>query len=379
MNTHCLLCEQSFETDDKTGPCPECGNRMAGLEDIGPSLPAYESQAVREILEWMNRPPGVMTTAVNKVIDGVIGSAKIVVPEKVSAEISRSLARLLEFLQEVSFYTWIPDEAKLKEELAARFGEGKLTDLLAKTLPLISGKGVVQQAAELGHAVETIEDLRALELEQVDKLAAEYMTFVGNRGVAVAEGALTGLGGFALLAVDIPAITAINFRFVQQIGSCFGYNQDREQEKAFTMRVFTLAFAGEVGGGDADRETGMTAKIAAAYELKSLAFALAKQWSSAQMAEKAVLMGILTWLKRSAPQRLARHVIKRKAAASIPVLGAGISATINYALTSYTGKVAWYCFRYRKLLEAFGGLEGDEMPPSPVSSDEEQAAPATTE
>lgn len=79
----------------------------------------------------------------------------------------------------------------------------------------------------------------------------------------------------------------------------------------------------------------------------------------------------MTWLKKIAPRQLAKHVTSRKSAALVPLVGAGIGAAINYMLTSETGKAAWYYYRYRKLLEDFGGLDTEELPFLPPLSDSE--------
>ena len=150
-------------------------------------------------------------------------------------------------------------------------------------------------------------------------------------------------------------ITAINFRYVERIATCFGYDQDLPQEKIVTMRVFAAAF-----GGDLDLDSPLPPKITAAYELKALACAVGKHWTLSQMAEEEHLHAMLTWLKQEAPQQFTKYIISRKAPAAIPIIGAGIGATMNYILTSDTGKAAWYYYRYRKLLEDFGGLDGDE-------------------
>ena len=133
------------------------------------------------------------------------------------------------------------------------------------------------------------------------------MKLFGNKGVAALEGGLTGIGGWGLLTVDIPALTAINFRYIQQIGTCFGYDQDLLQEKIITKRGFMLAFGGGVGG-ETSIGSGLTAKVAATYELRALAYALARKWTYEQMAKRAGLTAVLAWLKKNAPKEMAKRL-----------------------------------------------------------------------
>lgn len=364
MKIYCLNCKKFVEVPEKDKPCPECSFHMCGLEDFAKRLPPYEKEAALEIVQWLNKPPGAVTKAINKIVEEIAGKVGKVVPKVVADEITKYVILSLEFIQDISAYTFIEDKDKLLRDLESRFGKSKLATTLAKIIPLLSGNGVLQEAEKLGYTAKTVNDLQSLSLKKTDKLTGQYMGLFGNKTLAALEGALTGFGGWALLIVDIPTITAINFRYIQQIGTCFGYDQDLPQEKVFTNRVFMLAFGGESG-----MRSGLTAKIAATYELRALAYALARRWTYEQMAKKAGLTAVLAWLKKNAPKQMAKHITKRKAATAIPGIGAGIGGTINYAITSYTGKGAWYCYRYRKLLDDFGGLGGDDMPSVPLLPD----------
>jgi len=350
-----------IEADGKREPCPKCGLRLCGFEDLAEKLPDYEADAAREVIAWMNQPPGQVTQMVNTIISTVAEKASIVVPQAVADQITKYVTSILELLQDLSCYTVVVDEEDLRKRIEERLGDNHVARVLAQVLILISGKGVLQEANTLGYHTNTIRDLQSLSLRETDTLVGRYMGFVGNKAFATAEGLLSGMGGFPLLLIDIPMITAINFRYLQQIASCFGYDQDEPHEKIATMRVFMTAF-----GGDSGLREGASMKILAAYELRALAYALSRNWTYAQMAEKAGLRALLAWLKKNAPQQLARYVTKRKAAAAIPVLGAGLGATINYAMTSYTGKVGWYYYRYRKIMEAFGGFQMNAMPDLPA-------------
>ncbi len=358
MQTHCLMCRAEFDASEKGHPCPACGRRMCGLEDLAGKFPPYELETAREVARWMNTGPGAIAGGINEFVQGFSSGVGLMVPQRVADEITRSITKLLEFLQTLSCYTVIRDEEALQKRLQESFGEGRTADVLAKIVTMASGKGVLQLANDLGYRAETVSDLRRLNLIEVDKLVGSDMGFFsGSTGLATLEGFFTGLGTLALLALDVVAVTAINFRYVERIATCFGYDQDVPSEKIVTLRVFAAAF-----GGDFRLQATLPAKVTAAYELKSLTSAVAKQWTLTQMAEDEHLRDMLTWLKQDAPKQFTKYIISRKAPATIPIIGAGIGATMNYILTSDTGKAAWYYYRYRKLLEDFGGIDGVEKP-----------------
>jgi len=361
MKIYCLNCKKFVEVPEKDSPCPRCGSRMCGLGDIASKLPPYEKEAALQFVKWLSEPPGKITDAIDRIIGAITEKVGKVVPKGVAEEITKYVILVLEFIQEISAHTFIENKDELLRNLERKLGKGPLANTLCKIIPLLTGTGVLQTAEKLGYDAKSVEDLRVLNLKRTDKLTGQYMGLFGNKTLAALEGGLTGLGGWPLLMVDIPALTALNFRYIQQIGTCFGYDQYLPQEKIFTNRVFIFAFGGESG-----MRSGLTAKVAATYDLRALAYALARNWTYAQMAKKTGLRGVLAWLKKSAPKQMAKYITKRKAAVAIPVLGAGLGAIINYATTSYTGKVGWYYFRYRKLLEDFGGLGGDDMPLVPL-------------
>ncbi|MBI3797693.1 MAG: EcsC family protein [Deltaproteobacteria bacterium] len=360
MQTQCLMCNEGFDASEQGQPCPACGRRMCGLEDLASKFPPYERETAREVARWLNTGPGAIAGGINEFMQGFSSGVGLVVPQRIADEITRSITKLLAFLQTLSCYTVIRDEEALQKRLQESFGEGRTAEVLAKIITAASGKGVLQLASDLGYQAETVSDLRHLNLIEVDKLVSSDMGFFsGSTGLAALEGFFTGLGELALIALDVVAITAINFRYVERIATCFGYDQDLLPEKIVTLRVFAAAF-----GRDFQSQSPLPAKITAAYELKPLAAAVAKQWTLAQMAEDEHLCAMLTWLKQDAPQQFTKYIISRKAPAAIPIIGAGIGATMNYILTSDTGKAAWSYYRYRKLLEDFGGLDENEMPPA---------------
>lgn len=76
------------------------------------------------------------------------------------------------------------------------------------------------------------------DIQILKKNAAKYIT--ENSIAASLQGFGCGIGGIALIAVDIPLIFGIAFRVIQQIGTAFNYDMDSPEEKKFIMQIIDL-------------------------------------------------------------------------------------------------------------------------------------------
>jgi hypothetical protein len=77
-----------------------------------------------------------------------------------------------------------------------------------------------------------------------DKKAQEVIN--RYKRVAVVQGAGTGAGGFLLSAVDFPALIGIKFKLLQELANIYGYNIKHLEERMFIIKIFQLAFVGDV-------------------------------------------------------------------------------------------------------------------------------------
>ena len=87
--------------------------------------------------------------------------------------------------------------------------------------------------------METPTDLTSLRLEDIDRvvdfLDAKY------KGLAAAEGAVTGVAGLPGIVVDLPALVMLNLRAIGEYATYYGFDVTVQQERLFAMNVLGLA------------------------------------------------------------------------------------------------------------------------------------------
>ncbi|WP_152393539.1 EcsC family protein [Paenibacillus guangzhouensis] len=64
---------------------------------------------------------------------------------------------------------------------------------------------------------------------------------------ATLQGATTGIGGIFTLAIDIPAILGLSLKVIQEIGLCYGFDPNSQQERIFTVKVMQFTSSDIVG------------------------------------------------------------------------------------------------------------------------------------
>jgi uncharacterized protein (DUF697 family) len=190
--------------------------------------------------------------------------------------------------------------------------------------------------------VSTVEELRGLELEQLDRLADGVHSWAV--GVAAAEGAATGALGLPGMAADIPVVITLALRTIHKIGVCYGYQARDERDAQFIYGVLSWSGANS-----------MKEKVASLGFLRTLEVALMKQtWKA--MNEKAVATrlsheGALI-LGRNLAKQLGVNLTRRKALAIIPVIGAVVGGSANGWWMKEVGWAARRAFQERWLLDA---------------------------
>ena len=65
--------------------------------------------------------------------------------------------------------------------------------------------------------------------------------------LATLQGAATGFGGIFTLAIDIPAILGLSLKVIQEIGLCYGFDPNMQQERVFTVKVMQFTSSDIVG------------------------------------------------------------------------------------------------------------------------------------
>lgn len=245
----------------------------------------YEEGQLKAIQLWKDRPPSIVGKAVGYIFRPVAWAIGRVVPP------------------------------------AAIEGALKGADWLAR-------KSLFEERVLREAGVASIDDLKRLDLEALDKLASSF--HVWAVGYAIVEGGAAGAIGLPGIAFDIPAVVALALRTVRGIGACYGYMSDTDTEREFVLGVLSAAGANS-----------MAEKNSALLFLLNVQATLLQQ-SFKTMAAKAAEEGLATGAAIIALRNLARqlgvNLTKRKMLQAIPAVGAAVGAAVN---GSFIDDIAW--------------------------------------
>ena len=190
------------------------------------------------------------------------------------------------------------------------------------------------------HHIKTFEDIRALRLEQVDKVANHFARKYRHR--AFWTGAVTGLPGglWALVAagadVQLTAVYAV--RMAADIAQSYGYDTGIVEEQAHLAEVLALA-----AGIDSLRGVGNW---------------LTREGLMHVLPE--VLPRILTRISVKLSEEQAAKLVGRL----VPGVGAAIGGTIDYTFLRVAGDRAISYYRTRYMVD-HGLVSPDTLPPAP--------------
>jgi hypothetical protein len=262
------------------------------------NLSSYEQEQLGEIKKWKAEEPGVISQAFGVAMEPMAWLIRKVVPQS-------AIRAVLDFANSTA--EWLTDTSDIKRD------------------------GEVQQ----------ITDLRYKDLKLSDKLANEVHNWA--IGIAVAEGAATGAGGIFTTPVDIPAIITIALRTIHKIGLCYGHECVSKENKDFVLAIMAASGANS-----------MEEKAASLSVLRSLEVILIKQtWKSMtektaqqQLSKEAAIIGL-----RNLAKQLGINITKRRALASIPIIGAFIGGSVNGWYIKEVGWAARRAFQERWLIE----------------------------
>ncbi|HEI8297537.1 EcsC family protein [Proteus mirabilis] len=175
------------------------------------------------------------------------------------------------------------------------------------------------------------EDIETLRLEDIDKtvgwLSAKY------KGIALAEGAGTGMIGIAGMAIDIPTLITLNLRAIGEYATYYGFDINRQEERLFAFNILGLSSASST-----------IAKNVAMAQLVKISQQVAKKVVWEEL-EKQVFVKIIKQIANSLGIRLT----KAKLAQTVPVAGAAVGGGYNAYFTSNVCEAAYYLYRERFL------------------------------
>jgi len=99
-----------------------------------------------------------------------------------------------------------------------------------------------KKASKYGVTLKTIDDMQKLPLQILDACNAKEIKF--HKRIATLQGAVAGIGGELLATVDLTTLLLEDFRLIQNIAYCYGFNPGDMTEKKIILRIIE----GGIGG-----------------------------------------------------------------------------------------------------------------------------------
>lgn len=275
----------------------------------------YTKRRKQEIVEWQSGKPGYVANKIAKLGDIIFWApkkaAERIVPESVQTAVAAKVAKAIEaFL------------AGLNKHAAGRSID----------------------ATEICKRVEAFREGNGHDLKSADEAARHYWKW--HVGYAAAEGRAMGAVGPFGLAADVPALLTVALRLIQQIGVCYGYDVQTDDERAYVLHILKTGST-----------TDLKAKAAFLLELKEIERMLLKvTWKKMAEAYAKGEIGrdaALAALKASA-KSLGVNLTKRKALQMVPIAGAAVGGSFNAMFVNDIGRAAYNCYGRRWLAERGG-------------------------
>jgi hypothetical protein len=186
------------------------------------------------------------------------------------------------------------------------------------------------------HDLERIEDLKQLEIDQLQYIAEQQIA--RHRFYSFAQGGLAGTGGALLLGTDIPAMAVINLRVVQLIAMTYGFEVNTPYEMMTSLKVFHFSTL-----PPRLQKEGWLTLVNEMEENEEYYFY-----------EGTEELTDITWLDYPIKQLLKAMVIslfRKKVIQGIPFVSMAIGAGVNYQFTRRVTEFAHKYYQYRYLKE----------------------------
>lgn len=144
------------------------------------------------------------------------------------------------------------------------------------------------------------------------------------RRTAVAEGGITGAGGFLLGLADFPLLIGIKLKLLFEIAALYGHATEDYQERVYLLHIFQLAFS-----GDAHRRDVYLRMV---------------DWQE-QRARLPASIDEFDW--RTFQQEYRDYIDLAKMAQLLPIVGAPVGMIVNNRLVRKLGITAMNAYRMR--------------------------------
>ncbi|AXE81551.1 EcsC family protein [Streptomyces atratus] len=248
----------------------------------------------------------------------------------------------------------------------------------------LSPKRVVALHKKRGHDVESLLDLRRLDLEQVDAVRGRAASLYypaaaalsgagaglvisgGQLAIAASAGAAAAPSGGAIagaFVADTAVVLGLASRAVGQVSLFYGYDPEEPAEKLFVMSVVNVGTASSA-----------TAKNAAMADISRLTQALfrGKTWEVLNDA-------VVTKVSQQFAKAFGFRLTKKGLGKAVPAFGIVVGGTLNWTTLEGIVDAAEMAYRRRFLLEKYPHLADEEAsgsfpdagPDVPDDADEE--------
>lgn len=154
--------------------------------------------------------------------------------------------------------------------------------------------------------------------EAVEKLAKVY------RHTAVAEGGITGAGGFLLGLADFPLLLAIKLKMLFHIATLYGFDVSDYKERVYILHIFQLAFSSQ--------------------EHRQQVYRQISDW---EVQKQALPEDLSQFDWRQLQQEYRDYIDLAKMAQLIPGIGAVVGIVANYSLMNQLTTTAMNAYRMR--------------------------------
>jgi hypothetical protein len=229
----------------------------------------------------------------------------------------------------------------------------------------LSPKRVVALHKKRGHDVESLLDLRRLDLEQVDAVRGRAASLYypaaaalsgagaglvisgGQLAIAASAGAAAAPSGGAIagaFVADTAVVLGLASRAVGQVSLFYGYDPEEPVEKLFVMSVVNVGTASSA-----------TAKNAAMADISRLTQALfrGKTWEVLNDA-------VVTKVSQQFAKAFGFRLTKKGLGKAVPAFGIVVGSTLNWTTLEGIVDAAEMAYRRRFLLEKYPHLADEE-------------------
>ncbi|MFF4655362.1 EcsC family protein [Streptomyces sp. NPDC001381] len=240
----------------------------------------------------------------------------------------------------------------------------------------LSPKRVVALHTKRGHDVESLRDVRRLDLEQVDAVRGRAASWYfpaaaalsgasaglvisgGELVIAASAGAAAAPSGGAItgaFVADAAVVLGLASRAVGQVSLFYGYDPEKPAEKLFVMSVVNVGTASSVA-----------AKNRAMSDVSRLTQALfrGKTWEVLNEA-------LVTKVSQQFAKAFGFRLTKKGLGKAVPAFGIVVGSTLNWVTLEGIVDAAEMAYRRRFLLEKYPHLADEEADGSfpDISSD----------